>query len=271
MIEPILSITKVDESLPELRRKCEAVLTEGKALVVSSQTKPIIGELLVKLKVALDGLDAWRHGWVDAPNAYVTGVNTRAKELRDPLKALDDDLRRRLAKVIQAEEDAARLARQLLLDEQRRQEEERQRLEREKQRIEQERVRLEAEQAKAKQELEHAQTLGDYLTSRDRVDTVEAEQAKLLEEDRTLQATPPPVAKPVLVPAGPARRTSLGGGGSMGHTMEWTFKVDNLAEVPMEYLKLDETKVREYIAVGGRKIGGLTIYEAPVVRVEKPR
>lgn len=41
----------------------------------------------------------------------------------------------------------------------------------------------------------------------------------------------------------------------------WTFSIDSLAEVPQEYLMLNEKKVREAIRSGERHISGLTIFQ----------
>ena len=41
----------------------------------------------------------------------------------------------------------------------------------------------------------------------------------------------------------------------------WTFEVENLANVPREYLMLDEKKVRQAIRSGERQIPGLTIFQ----------
>lgn len=41
----------------------------------------------------------------------------------------------------------------------------------------------------------------------------------------------------------------------------WTFEVQNLANVPREYLMLDEKKVRQAIRSGERSISGLMIYQ----------
>lgn len=41
----------------------------------------------------------------------------------------------------------------------------------------------------------------------------------------------------------------------------WTFTIDNLTEVPQEYLMLNEKKVREAIRSGERHIPGITIFQ----------
>lgn len=41
----------------------------------------------------------------------------------------------------------------------------------------------------------------------------------------------------------------------------WTFELDNLAQVPKEYLMLDSQKVREAIRSGERSIPGLSIFQ----------
>jgi hypothetical protein len=56
-------------------------------------------------------------------------------------------------------------------------------------------------------------------------------------------------------------------GGAKSTTAKvWTFKVMNEAEIPREYLVLDEKKVRDAIRVGTRNIAGLEIYQADQLR-----
>ena len=49
--------------------------------------------------------------------------------------------------------------------------------------------------------------------------------------------------------------------------MEWTFSVENFAEVPRRYMMVDEKSIRSAIKAGIRDIPGLKIYEAPIVSV----
>lgn len=67
---------------------------------------------------------------------------------------------------------------------------------------------------------------------------------------------PADVVKPSYVP-------SFGGGGSSmkGKTLTWTFEVENVSNVPREFLMVDEAAVKAYIKNGGRAITGIKIYQ----------
>lgn len=67
---------------------------------------------------------------------------------------------------------------------------------------------------------------------------------------------PAEAIKPSYVP-------SFGGGGSTmkGKTLTWTFEVENAAQVPREFLMVDEAAVKLYIKNGGRSITGIKIYQ----------
>lgn len=50
--------------------------------------------------------------------------------------------------------------------------------------------------------------------------------------------------------------------GAKGATKRWTFEVTDDLRVPLEYLMVDEKKIREAIATGVREIAGVRIYQA---------
>ena len=50
--------------------------------------------------------------------------------------------------------------------------------------------------------------------------------------------------------------------------MIWDFNVVDLSKVPVEYLTINTTAVREAIRNGSREIAGLEIYQKPVVAIK---
>lgn len=54
---------------------------------------------------------------------------------------------------------------------------------------------------------------------------------------------------------------SASAGTVRGLTKRWTFEVEDLSQVPREYLQLDEKKIREAISAGTRILPGLRIYQ----------
>lgn len=82
----------------------------------------------------------------------------------------------------------------------------------------------------------------------------EDEETELIDEQIDLVKSAPVPTAPVHVP-------SFGGVKTKGVTKTWTFDLEDLSEVPREYLVLDETKVRAAIKEGARHIPGIRIYQ----------
>lgn len=88
--------------------------------------------------------------------------------------------------------------------------------------------------------------------------------ASFFGEDESTAAIKEEIQKVQAAPSAPVYVPSFGGGGSYkakGTTKTWTFEVTDPAQVPREYLVIDEKKVREAIASGRRMINGMRIFQ----------
>ena len=83
---------------------------------------------------------------------------------------------------------------------------------------------------------------------------------KQAEEDAAKNAIKAPEVPLPLVPKenGPTRGEE---GGSASQRKMWLFEVTNEAEVPVEYKKVDETRIRNAVRMGVREILGVRIFE----------
>ena len=81
----------------------------------------------------------------------------------------------------------------------------------------------------------------------------EEERARLQEEDSDFEQ--------VIQESQFKRQIAVAQHSTEGVRNVWTFEVQNLANVPREYLMLDEQKVRQAIRSGERSISGLMIYQ----------
>jgi len=90
------------------------------------------------------------------------------------------------------------------------------------------------------------------------------EQARLNAEAASAGVEAPLVPEIVTPAASSAVRTA---NGTAYTRSQWTFDLINLAEVPAEYLMLDEKKVRAAIKQGVRTISGLNIHEVKNISI----
>ena len=93
----------------------------------------------------------------------------------------------------------------------------------------------------------------------------EKEQARLerAAAKKGIPAPPPiPVPTPAAVP-----KTMTGEYGSMTTRKEWRFDITDEAQVPRQYLVVDEARIRAAIRAGIREIPGVRIYQVEIVSV----
>lgn len=80
------------------------------------------------------------------------------------------------------------------------------------------------------------------------------ETAAIDQKIESVKSTPVPAAAASYIP-------SFGSSKVKGLTKRWTFEVTDAAQVPRQFLQVDEKKIREAIASGERSIAGVRIYQ----------
>jgi hypothetical protein len=89
-------------------------------------------------------------------------------------------------------------------------------------------------------------------------------QAKINAEAKKTGTEPVKVeAAAVPEPQGPVRTAA----GTVQTRKVWTFEITDAAQVPREYMAIDETRIRQAVAAGIRQIAGVNIYQDTKVAV----
>lgn len=81
------------------------------------------------------------------------------------------------------------------------------------------------------------------------------------EETAAIQQQISEVKGTIISAATPSYIPSFGSPKVKGLTKRWTFEITDTAQVPREFLQVDEKKIREAIAAGERSIAGVRIYQ----------
>jgi hypothetical protein len=226
-------------TIPETEGEIQIRAT-AQELVAKSRTAVIL--TYQDLSEATDLVKALKLRWKEAEDirTSITGpinkgldeINARFKTIKTPLEEAESMLKQKMLGFTQREEERAR----------------KEAAEKEAIRLEQEKKDRAAFEARQKEEAEQA-------------------------ADPMLDRAPVPESAPaVFVPSAPiqpiVRKTTYGqSGAAFTSKKAWDFSVVDLSKVPLEYMVLNETKVRAVVKAGIREIPGLTIFEKAVASV----
>lgn len=162
-------------------------------------------------------------------------INSRFKAMLAPLQTAEDVLKNKMLTFTRAQEEKAR-------QEAAQKEKERQA------QLEKERQESEARRA---QEAEQA---ADPTLDRPALPPIEREPL-------------PPVVQQPIQPE--IRKTTYGQSGAVFTAKKvWDFELTDLSQVPVEFVKLDDVKIRNAVRAGIRDIPGIRIYEKDVAQVK---
>lgn len=218
-----------DPVVAEWRARARTFRAEGLALVIASDEQDAAATSMLGIAAAIDrAAESKRVGLV--------------KPLNDRVKAINDFFRRELSPFAEVVPVLKQRALGWRREKARRQAEADARAERERLAAE----ALAAEALKAEQAGQRAVA------------------AQLLDQAVSAETTASAAA---VEAAEPIRRHVVTPMGASTVQKRWTFKVTNLAEVPREYLVLDEKAVREAIRQGARQVPGLEIYQDETLAV----
>lgn len=243
----------------EVRTQVADVINEaGRELVVQTEDDyRVAGEHLVALAARKKELDAKRRELVDPLNATVKRINDW---FRDPIARCDEG-RGRIERGMSA-----------FRAEQRRIEEERQRVAAEAARKERERLEREAAAAeeKARKERERAEEKARLLEEQGKAERAEAarEAAERRERER-LEAAERQRAAAAMVPAAPVVTAAPVKAQGVSTRKVWDFEVVDVAKLPAKFLIADEKKIRKVVGALGAdtEIPGVRVFEREVTAV----
>jgi len=214
--------------LAPLQSKSQTISGEVRGLAVRDGASLARGnEMLVMVVSAKKSVEEKRTFFTGPLRTHVKRIDTLFRAVLDPLEIAERELRAKISTYRQAEAEAEarrrREAEEAAAEAERAAEEKRRKAE--QARSEKERVRLEKEAAVAEESAEataHAAAM--------------------------LAPTAPP-------------KTMVAGSGTVAARKVWTFEVRDAAQIPREYLIVDERKLRAAVRSGLREIPGVRIYE----------
>ena len=211
-------------------------------------------------------IDVQRKAIILEPSEFVKGVNAICKIVTDSTDEAERITKQKIgqhqAKLELERLEAERKAREATEILQRKLQAEADEMNRRA--VEEARLRVEAEQ-KIKREKEEAEARergakrAELAALEEKAEEERQAALKRAEEDAAkIAIVAPTVVQPVVQEAPRVTRTELG---SASQRKVWTFEVVNEAEVPREYLMVDEKKVRDSVRMGTRNIEGIRIFE----------
>lgn len=288
-VGPGCDLEAVRPRFDDYKTEAVRIATDAKALTVQDQESLNIAVMLGgNAKKIGKAIDAERKRIILGPAEFVKGVNGLCKMITDSLDEAERITKQKIgqhqAKVELERREAERKAREATEALQRRLQAEADEANRKAQ--EEIRLRVEAEQ-KAKREKEEAEAKirreKEAVEARERgakraelaaleKKAEEERQAaarkaaeerlealrKAEEEAKKIEVVAPTVVAPVVQEAPKVTRTESG---SASQRKVWTFEVVNEAEVPREFLAVDEGRIRDAVKMGVRSIPGVRIFE----------
>jgi hypothetical protein len=253
--------------LPYLVRVRE-MADEAKAVDVSDDDS-------LKYAVSLGGdakkiakaIETQRKKVIQEPNDFVKAVNSFCKLFTEELAQAEAVLKKKISGYQYQQElerrkreEAARKAAAELQEKLRREAEEANRKAREEaaKKAEEESARLRAiaeEEARKRKASEEELRILREKAEQERLEAIR----KAEEEAKAREVIAPVVQEPIVPKESNVTRSESGVAAYQRKT--WTFEITDETQIPREYLKVDEGKIRDAIKMGARDIAGIRIYE----------
>jgi len=248
-------------------REATRISDEAQFLEVRDQESLNVAVMLGgNAKKISKAIDAKRRAIILIPAEFVKGVNAMCRVITD---RLDEAERRTKGKISQHQakvelerREAERKAREAADALQRKLDAEVAEANRKAQA--EARARVEEEQRIKRQEEEFEARKRGAKVAEMKAIAIKAEEercdaiAKAMTEAAKNAVTAPTVIAPVVADIPRVTRTEAG---SASQRKNWVFEIVNEAEVPREYLQVDEKKVRDSVRMGTREITGIRIFE----------
>lgn len=245
MIGVVYDLDTVRPKFGAYKAESERLEADAKALVVDDQMSlnraVAIGG---SAKKASKAIDAQRKAIILEPQEFVKGVNSIAKMITDQLDEAEKAVKGKIGQ-FQARQEMERRERE------RKAREEAEALQRKLDAEVAEANRKAAEEARRKAEEEARARKASAAE-------IEAAKKKAEEEAAKIAVVAPTVVSPVVQDAPKVTRTESG---SASQRKVWTFEVIDAAQVPREYLMVDEKRIRDAVRMGTRDIPGIRIFE----------
>lgn len=221
-----------DSDTTALREAAASMAERARALqIVDDATLTDANALGSDVASTLRSVEKRRKFFVEPLNNHVKTINELFRKMCEPLKSADEQLRRKIL--------AFRAAEQERIDD----------------------ARREAE-AKAREEARKAQEKAAAAeAARIAGDNRKAAQLERAAEKAQSVAESTATTAAVLLGAGPAKSMDAGDGAKNKTSRVWRFEVVDAAQVPRQFLAVDEKSIRAAVAQGAREIPGVRIFE----------
>ncbi len=242
-----LTLDAVKPSFQPYLIRVREMADEAKAIVVSDDNS-------LKYAVSLGGdakkiakaIEAQRKKVIQEPSDFVKAVNNFAKLFTEQLAQAESGLKKKISHYQYQQElerrkreEAARKAAAEL----------------------QEKLRREAEEANRKAREEAARKAEEEARSRAASEAeIAAVKKKAEEEAKAREVVAPIVQEPIVPRESNVTRSESGVAAYQRKT--WTFEITDETQIPREYLKVDDSKIRDAIKMGVREVPGLKIFES---------
>jgi len=242
-----LSLDAVKPQFQPYLVRVREMADEAKAVEVSDDDS-------LKYAVSLGGdakkiakaIETQRKKVIQEPNDFVRAVNNFCKMFTEELAHTESGLKKKISDYQYQQElerrkreEAARKAAAEL----------------------QEKLRREAEEANRKAREEATRKAEEEARARAASEAeIAAAKKKAEEEAKAREVVAPVVQEPIVPKESNVTRSESGVAAYQRKT--WTFEIKDERQIPREYLKVDESKIRDAIKMGAREIVGIRIYES---------
>lgn len=241
-------------SLESVKPDFNKYLSRIKQMAADAQAVEVKNEDSLKFVVALGGearkiakaIEMKRKEIIADPSDFIKQVNNFAKQFTEHLNSIEAIAKRKVSDYQYQQElerrkreEAARKAAAEL----------------------QEKLRREAEEANRKAREEATRKAEEEARARAASEAeIAAAKKKAEEEAKAREVVAPVVQEPIVPKESNVTRSESGVAAYQRKT--WTFEIKDERQIPREYLKVDESKIRDAIKMGAREIVGIRIYES---------
>lgn len=240
-----LDLDLIRPRFAEYKSEAERIVEDANSMTVQDQDSLNIAVMIGgSAKKIAKSIDLQRKQIIQEPQEFIKSVNSICKAITDSLDKAESTAKIKIGQY-QARVEMERRERE------RKAMEEAEALQRKLDAEVAEANRKAAEEARRKAEEEARARKASAAE-------IEAAKKKAEEEAAKIAVVAPTVVSPVVQEAPKVTRTESG---SASQRKVWTFEVIDAAQVPREYLMVDEKRIRDAVRMGTRDIPGIRIFE----------
>jgi hypothetical protein len=245
IVGPVYALDTVRPRFDDYKRESARIAAEVKSLTVQDQESMTIAVMLGgNAKKIAKAIEAQRKALILEPKEFVDGVNAICRMITSGLDEAEQVAKEKIGqhqkKIELVRREAERKAKEAVAALQRK-------------------LQAEADEANRKAAEEAKRIAAEEAEKRKASpDEVAAAIRKAEEEAAKIAVVAPTVTIPVVQDTPRVTRTE---NGSASQRKGWAFEVVNEAEVPREFMVVDQGKIRDAVKMGTRSLPGVRIFE----------